>query len=347
MINRKPEKILIHCPNWVGDLVMATPALRAVRENNPDAYISLLVRPQVRQVIDGLFYYDELIEYDSKSLHRSWSRKLIFSRELKKRWFNLAIVLPNSFSSAALSFLARIPERIGYNVNFRGFLLTHTIPPPRENGKIVPIPMVERYLNICKALDYEVPSVKTKLAFSNGTRKAVRKLYQRWGIKGNKPLVAVTPGASFGSSKCWLPENFAQVGDYFIEKHGAQVMIIPGPGEQEIAFRIEAFMKHRPFNFSREVIPLEHLKAMISDSVLLITNDTGPRHFAVALDTPVVVIMGPTDPRYTDYDLEKTRLLREELECSPCHLKTCPIDHQCMKNISPEKVIKACEELIG
>lgn len=346
-MHESSEKILVHCPNWVGDLVMATPALRTIRENNPHAYIAVLVRPQIREVIEGLPYYDEIIEYDSKLLHRGWKRKFHFSRKLKKSGFTLSIILPNSFSSAALSFMTSIPVRIGYETNFRGFMLTHSIPPPKENGRKAPIPMVDRYLNLCKELHYDISSRKTTLSFSNGTRASVNNLYRKWGISQNKPLVSIIPGASFGSSKCWPPENFAQVADQLIERYGVQIIIIPGPGEEQIALRIDALMHNRPLGFAQEIISLEYLKAIIKDSALVVTNDTGPRHFAVAFDTSVVVIMGPTDPRYTNYNLEKTRLLREDLECSPCHLKVCPTDHQCMRGISVERVIKACEEFLG
>ncbi|HJX31221.1 MAG TPA: lipopolysaccharide heptosyltransferase II [Thermodesulfobacteriota bacterium] len=347
MQGKKYDKILVHCPSWVGDLVMATPALRTIRENNSSAHIALLVRPQVREVIEGLPYYDEIIDYDSKSLHRKWKEKFFLSRKLKKSRFSLSLILPNSFSSAALSFLAGIPARIGFNTNARGFMLTHRIPPPAEKGKKFPISMVERYLMICKELHYTISSHKTILCFSPGTREAVNKLYHQREINRNKPLVTFIPGASFGASKCWPPEYFAQVGDYLTEKHDAQILIVPGPREQEIACRIKSLMRHRSFTFAREIISLEYLKAIIGDSALVVTNDTGPRHFAVALNIPVVVVMGPTDPRYSNYSLEKTRLLREELECSPCHLKVCPTDHRCMRNISAEKVLMACEEFLS
>ena len=347
MVGERVDKILVHCPNWVGDLVMATPALRTIRENNPGSHIAAMVRPQIRQIIEGLPYWDEIIEYDSKFFHRKLKKKLYVSKSLKKSGFNLSIILPNSFSSALLSFLAAIPIRVGYNTNCRGFMLTHSIPQPQKNGRVVPISMVDRYLNLCNRLNYSVSSRKTILCFSNGTRESVNNLYQKLGIGRSRPLVSIIPGASFGSSKCWPPENFARVGDALIEKYGAQLLVIPGPGEEEIALRIESCMRHRPFNFVKEIVSLEFLKALISDSALVVTNDTGPRHFAVAFDTPVVVIMGPTDPCYTDYDLGKTRVLREELDCAPCHRKVCPTDHRCMRNISAERVISVCEEILG
>jgi heptosyltransferase-2 len=326
---------------------MATPALRAIRENNPNAHIAVMVRPQIRQVIEGLPFWDEIIEYDSKLLHRTLKRKLSVTKRLKESAFGLSIILPNSFSSAAISFFAAIPQRVGYDTNWRSFMLTQSIPQPKEDGNVVPIAMVDRYLNICKHLQYTISSSKTALCLSNGTRRSVDNLYRDWEIDRSRPLVSIIPGASFGSSKCWPPENFARVGDMLIEKYEAHVLLIPGPGEEEIASRIEAEMKHRPINFVEEIIPLEFLKAIIDDSALVVTNDTGPRHFAVAFNSPVVVIMGPTDPRYTDYDLELTEILREEMDCAPCHLKVCPTDHGCMKNISADRVISACEKLLN
>lgn len=343
------ERILVHCPNWVGDLAMATPALRAVRENNPEAYIVLLVRPQIREVVEGLGYYDEIIEYDSTSRDRSLLRKLAVSRRLRSRRFTRAIILPNSFGSAALSLLAAIPERIGYRTDGRGVMLTTSIPGPEENGKVVPIPMVDRYLALCSRLKYVVSSRRIELALAAGTREKADRLYEERGISRAKPVVSLIPGASFGSSKCWPAERFAEVGDALIARDGVQILVLPGPGEEEIAARIEAGMRHRPFNFVDRIVPLEMLKALISDSALVVTNDTGPRHFAAAFGVPAIVIMGPTDPRYTAYDLEgmgPLRLFREAVECGPCHLKVCPTDHRCMRSITAGPVIAACEEFL-
>lgn len=337
---------MVHCPNWVGDLVMATPALRTVRENNPDAHIALLVRPQIRQVIEGLPYYDEIIEYDSTARDRSLMRKLAASRRLRTLRFSQAIILPNSFGSAALSFLAAIPQRIGYRTNGRGFMLTTSVPRPQQNGQAIPIPMVDRYLDLCVRLNYVVSSRRIELALAEGTRENADRLYWERGISRTKLLVSLIPGASFGSSKCWPAERFAEVGDALIERYGVQVLILPGPGEEEIASRIEAAMHQRPFNFVHRIVPLELLKALISDSVLVVTNDTGPRHFAAAFGVPAIVIMGPTDPRYTSYDQGAVRLFREAVECGPCHLKVCPTDHRCMRNITAGPVIAACEEFL-
>lgn len=346
IMNNASENILVQCPNWVGDVVMATPTLRAIRENNPRAYIAVLVRPQIRKVLEGLPFFDEVIDYDSTNLHRGWGQKVAISRKLRKRRFSVSFILPNSFSSAMLAWMAGIPARIGYRTDGRRLLLTKAIPPPSDGHHIIPIPMVDRYLALCEHLQYTVSSRATVLGLTEGTVSEMQAILQSRRVQPNQPVVSIIPGASFGSSKCWLPEHFACVGDNLIEKYRAQILIIPGPGEEAIALRIQSLMKQAAIALIDPILSLEQLKAAICRSDLVITNDTGPRHYAVAFGKPVIVIMGPTDPRYTNYGMEKTRLLRVDLACSPCHLKVCPTDHACMKAVTAEQVLQACEEFL-
>jgi len=178
-------------------------------------------------------------------------------------------------------------------------------------------------------------------------RKKAQAILERFDINKNRMTIAMIPGAAYGSSKCWKPGYFAQVADHLIDQYASNVLILPGPEEVEIAREIEARMHNRPFALTDPVVPLDLLMAFIQSSSLVIANDTGPRHFAVAFNKPVVVIMGPTDPRYTNLNLEKTIVLRENLDCSPCHLKVCPRDHRCMTAITPDRVIQASERLIS
>ena len=166
------------------------------------------------------------------------------------------------------------------------------------------------------------------------------------GIASRDITVVMIPGATFGSSKCWKDSSFAEVADALISEYRARVFIVPGPGEADIAQSIRNKMKHPPVDMGRGILPLDRLMALIRRSSLLITNDTGPRHFGVAFNKPIIVLMGPTDPRYTDYGLDKTVILHGDADCAPCHLKTCPIDHRCMTLITPQKVLTAAREMI-
>lgn len=343
----KAEKILIRCPNWVGDFVMATPALRAMRENYPRAHISLLLRPYLRGLIEGSAWYDQLIEYEPRGQHKGPSSYFNFIKRLRAEGFDLELILPNSFSSAMMGFLSGIPQRIGYSREGRGFLLTQSIKPLRDGLKIVPQNMVDYYLNFCHALGCsQSSSRKIELPLSEASLKEAEALLKKYQVDEGAMTVGINPGASFGSSKLWKLPYFAQLSDALIERFGCQVLILSSPKERPLALEIEEHMRQKPINLGLEDIPLALLKALVSKLSLLITTDSGPRHLAVAFDKPVVVIMGPTDPRYTDYPSEKTMVLREDVECSPCHKKVCPTDHRCMSLLGPEKVLKAVDTLM-
>ncbi len=345
MNGRYPQRILIRCPNWVGDLVMATPAIRAIRERFNRSHIVLLVKPYGRKVIEHSPYVDEILEYDDGDTDQGMRGILSRAMQLRRENFDLAVIFPNSFSSALIAFLAGIKRRVGYSREGRGWMLTDPIEPVRQGPKIVPIPMVEYYLRITDWLECPRLTLAPELFVSAATRQKAQDILERCGVNGKYMTVVMIPGAAYGSSKCWKPEYFAQVADHLIEGYRCNLVIVPGPEEVQIARDIEARMSRGPIVLADPVVPLDILMAIIQSSSLVITNDTGPRHFAVAFDKPVVVIMGPTDPRYTNLNLEKTIVLREDLDCSPCHLKVCPRDHRCMTAITPERVIEASEWL--
>jgi len=340
------QRILVRCPNWVGDLVMATPALKAIRAGFPEAHITWLVKSHVKGIIEPLPLHDEIMAYDDTHDHRRTTGLLSWSLRLRKGKYDLAVVLPNSFSSALMVFFAGVKRRVGYNREARGFMLTDPLSPPRDGSQIIPIPMVEYYLKITDSLGCPRPGTLPELAVSQPTQQTAKDLLIRMGVNKRRFLITVIPGAAYGSSKCWKPEYFARVADHLIDNHPCHLIIAPGPGEVKIARDIETMMHNKPIILTDPVVPLDILMAVIQSSTLVISNDTGPRHFAVAFQKPVVVIMGPTDPRYTNLNLEKTVVLRENLDCSPCHLKVCPRDHRCMTAITPDRVIEASERLL-
>jgi heptosyltransferase-2 len=325
---------------------MATPALKAVRTRFPGAQIAWLVKPYGKRAVENLPLCDEILEYDDAPGTRRVLGLLSWAIRLRRKEFDLAIILPNSFSSALMVFLAGIKRRVGYSRDTRGFMLTDPIKPVRENSRIVPVPMVEYYLRITDSLGCPRVTTSPELSVSPAAKEKAHAMLDRFGINQKGMTVAMIPGAAYGSSKCWKPEYFAQAADQLTDRYGCHVLIVPGPEEVDIAKDIEKRMHHSPVVFADPIVPLDVLMALIQSCSLVITNDTGPRHFAVALKKPVVVIMGPTDPRYTNSNLEKTIVLREDLECSPCHLKICPRDHRCMTAITPDQVVQASEQLL-
>jgi heptosyltransferase II len=340
------RKIAVRCPNWVGDLVMCTPALRSLRQHFPKTHISALVKPSLRQVIEQLPFIDEIIEYEPKGRDRGLKNYFSFIRKLKQQRFDLGVIMPHSFSSALVFFLSAVPVRVGYNRNARGWMLTRRVAPFRQQGKIVPVNMVRLYLELVKDLGCSRENSRVELKSSDAAEKWADAFFSMQGIAADDFTVVIIPGATFGSSKCWKDTSFAEVADALISEHSARVFIVPGPGETDIARSIAQKMQHTPVDMGEQILSLERLMVLIRRCSLLITNDTGPRHFGVAFDKPVIVLMGPTDPRYTDYGLEKTMILRGNADCAPCHLKTCPSDHRCMTLITPQKVLTAAREMI-
>lgn len=337
-----PRKILIQGPSWVGDIVMATPSLAAIRRFHPDAEISLLLKPGREKVLAGSGDFDEIIEDRSPRGFRDFCRMV---GQLRRRRFDLAVLFSDSLRAASLIFLAGIPRRLGYRRNLRSPLLTEKLRYTGPRGVKTPEPMPRRYGRLLEALGVPIPHGRPVLRVTGEEEERARRRRQELGIGDDEPLIGLNPGASFGASKIWPPRHFARLADLVHETLGARSLILVGPGEEPIAAAIAAAMETRPILTGDTPIGLDELKPVIRDLKLLVTTDAGPRHYAVAFGVPVVVIMGPTDRRYTDVHLEETEIVQHDLPCSPCHLKVCPIDHRCMRGISPEEVLERIRAL--
>lgn len=345
LLESPPEKVLVIFPNWVGDAIMAMPALGALRRNLPYARLTLLMRPYVAGVVEGAPWHDNIIEYDSKmktptNIHR-------VTKALRGGKFDVAIVLPNSLSAAIVARLSEIPRRVGYSRNARRFLLTDAIPTEKENGRFKPTYMVDYYMAILDYLGLDTSERRIRLFTTPESEQRAHEILTKHGINPDRPFIVVNPGAAFGSSKLWPAEYFAKLCDLIAEEFGMQLLLTPGPKEDDIAGTICSLMKH-----TCRIIPsaegnLHILKSIILRSKILITNDTGARHIAVAFDIPTVVLMGPTDPRYTNSPYETGAVIRAGVDCSPCHLKKCPTDHRCMREILPQVVFGKVAEILG
>ena len=336
-----PRRILVRLPNWVGDAVMATPALRALRAAHPDAWIGAQGRPALAGLLAGLPSFDAFLPDSSRSLFAR-------VRALRAAGADWAVLLPDSPRAALAPFLARIPRRAGYARDpLRRLLLTDALAPPHENGRRIPISMIERYLRVTRALGCPDRGTELDLRVDPETSERVAKDLARRGAPEAARVLLVTPGAAFGTSKLWPPQNFALACDALARRHGLLAVLAPAPGEVAIAQDVAARMTERAIVLAGPEATLAELKALVSHASLLLTNDTGPRQIAVSLGRPAVVLMGPTDPRHTAHHLERQRVLREDVPCSPCHHRTCPIDHRCMTRLAPERVLAAAEELLA
>ncbi len=346
MKNIAPEhvgKILVRCPNWVGDIVMATPFLDCLRANFPNASMTGMVRRYARGILQDGPWFQQIIDANDKSPGELY-RVVRNIRHIKPE---VAFLLPNSFRSALTLWLGGAKAIYGYRRNGRGMFLQGGPRAQRREKQILPIPMTDYYLEICRNLELVIPdSTNPRLFIGEELQNQAQALLKKYNIENSDKVIGLNPGASFGSSKCWPPPYFARLAELLQAGFHAKIVLFVGPGEEDIARTIMDHTQAEIIDTSPDRIDLALLKPMIKRCELLITNDTGPRHYAVAFDVPVVVIMGPTDPRYTAANLDKTVVIRRDLDCSPCHKKVCPADHRCMKDITPEMVFAAARKLV-
>jgi heptosyltransferase II len=352
-----PQRILVVQPSWVGDAVMATPTLRALRLQFPNAHISYLMRRYVKPIYCGMPWADKLITYRTGKTKAKAGKGQFFelAGRLRKRDFDLAILLPNSFKAALICKMAGIKRIVGYERDGRGFLLTDKLLPVKDKGKFVPWPIVKYYLGLASYLGSSYREMKLELFVTDSDRREAEEILSKAGVDraihrpsacGLAPLVMLNPGAQYGAAKCWLPEYFAQLADRLIDEMGATVLISSAPKERRIVDAITHQMKHAAIDLSRAGLTLGALKEITRRCDLMVTNDTGPRHIAAAFDVPVVTIFGPTHPEWTEIYFDKERKVSIPVFCGPCQKKTCPLDHRCMTRLTPAMVYETATQLL-
>lgn len=335
------RRILCRLPTWVGDAVLVTPALRALRSKFPEAQILAQGRPHLEAMLTGADLFHEYLPVaKGKGSVKSNVRAL---REARP---DAAFVFPHSFRTAWEVFRSGIPQRYGYTRDGRSALLTHSLRPHHGRGGRFPIPMVLQYLELVAMVGALGDGQGPNLAVSDEVASKGEQSLSRLGIEPGDRLVGFNPGASFGPSKIWPVDYVAAAADLFQEETGRRALLLGGPGEEALLREVEQHMKTTPVNTADAVLPLDELKHALHRCDLVVTTDAGPRHIAVALGTPTVCLMGPTDPRYTQSHLGPSVVLRRDVPCGPCHLKVCPLDHKCLRNIPAREVFEVGCRLI-
>ncbi len=346
----KIERIWIRTPNWLGDFVMATATFARIRKAFPRAHVTAGMRPYLRDLASGSDYFDDIVDTPrGGGLTGLWRQV----REMKRGRFDLAVVLPNSPATGLVPFLARVPLRLGYQQGRPGMMNIGESADVRRHWwqrrsgpRRHPNPMPDYYHQLLDHLGLPPGGTHPELAVLDEDDRWVGEHLVRLGISPEQKLLLLVVGANYGASKLWMPERFSAIARHFQEKHGMRALVLVGPAEIPLGERIakagEAIALTQP------VLPLSALKALVRRGALMVTGDTGPRHLGVAFDLPVVCLIGPNDPNYTNYCMEHTKLIRKDLECSPCQRKICPLGHQrCMKDITVEEVALAGEQLLG
>lgn len=345
--NKNIERIVVRGTNWVGDAVMTVPALRELRRLFPQAHVTLATRSWAQELFAEADFIDDLLVCDQRGL-RSLPAQV---REWKNRNFDLAVLFQNAFQAALIPALARIPFRIGYATERRGFLMTHPLDLPEWRSSKHE---VFYYLNIVATLerllrgngrtleDYEADA---RLKISGARRASAVNFLKSHGVKGEGKLIALCPGSINSRAKRWPAESFAALADLLIDTK-AQVLLIGAPEEADVSLEVARQMRNDPIVLTGKT-SLSQVVEVLDSVDLLVTNDTGPAHIAAALGRPTLVIFGPTNPLTTRPFSSSSEIVRHAPECAPCMLRDCPIDHRCLTAISPEEVFAQAQVMLG
>jgi heptosyltransferase II len=332
------SRVVVRATNWLGDAVMSLPAIRAIRGVFPDAHLAVMARPWVADLYARERCIDQIVPYPAKT----FAEKREFARHLQAARYDAAILLPNSFDSALIMWMAGIPERIGYRRDARGMLLTRAIPAPDPGD----IPRHERfyYLELLRraGMMERFPNAEPiELDGIAAAREAGAAKLAELGV--TQPVIGISPGAAYGNAKRWLPERFAETAASVARERGAKVLVFGASAERVLCQQVtEAIPGAR--NLAGETTLREFIDLAAACSLFL-TNDSGAMHIAYALGVPVTAVFGATDDATTGPSGRYSRVIREHAECSPCLLRDCPIDHRCMTRVTTDRVSAAALDL--
>ncbi len=342
---RSPRRIVVKAVNWLGDLVMSLPALRAVREGFPSAYLGVMVRRELAGFFDGIRWVDEVIAYETVRGLRAWPRHRQIVRELRRREFELALLLPNSFESALWMALARIPQRIGYATDGRGLLLTGRLRPAPDalNGHQSRywLGLVRDGLGVAEA----ETAGSARLTANGADVSRIRSWLEGRRTRRGRPLVALAPAAAYGPAKEWPAERFTELIDTLARRAEAECVLIGTAAERDRCAAIAGAAAARPIVAAGE-ISLRELIALLSLCDGFVGNDSGAMHVAAALGIATVAVFGSTNPRRTGPRGPRVSVIQHPPPCSPCLQRHCRFGHyDCLKAVTVSEVAEELARL--
>jgi heptosyltransferase-2 len=339
-------RVAVFLPNWVGDAVMATPAIHALRQRYPDARFLAVLKPYVAGMIEGTPWFDRVIEFDKCGGPSRGT--LAIGRQLLAEHVDLAVLFTNTFRAGLAAWMGRCKRRIGYARRGRGWLLTEALAPIRDDtGNLKPSPVVDAY-NRLSEIAGASPDRQLRLATTPRQDAAANHVWRETGLDRFREVVCLNPGAAFGASKHWSVDSFAALARRLARERGCGVLVLCGPSERQMAREIVAGAG-APGVCTLADVPLSLglTMACVRRADLLVTTDSGPRHFAAAFGRPVVTLFGPTHIAWTETYFAKAVHLQKQVDCGPCQKRVCPLDHRCMTLLTPDEVFAAAQSLLA
>ena len=322
-------------PNWLGDLVMATPILKDLRRYFPRATITAMCQKPVHELLEKDPHINEIFSFDKLGKMSRHEERRGIVQKIQAGHYDMGILLTNSFSSAWLFQQGEVKNRIGFTGNWRRFLLTRAIKNPKEEEHLV-----TTYKRLRIPLGIPISETEPLLYLDEEEKSHARKILERFNVPGNAKLIGIHPGAAYGEAKCWLPDRFREVAKRLIEKDPDTYVLFLGTGAQnELIKTICEGLPSRAVNMAGST-NIRQLMALISQVQVLLTNDSGPMHVASALGVKLVALFGSTNSVATG-PYNGGTIINKNVSCSPCYKRVCPIDFRCMKQITTEEVVNA------
>jgi heptosyltransferase II len=334
----------VFLPNWIGDVVMATPALRALRRKfGPQTEMIGVMRPYVADVLSGTDWFDDVLLYKKGASEPDLSRRMLV-KKLRAANLDEILLLTNSIRTAWMAWLSGVRVRTGYVGDLRRWFLTNRLSQPRSAMTGKPLPTLDSYLHLASALGCPPESPTMELATTVVDELAADAAWQKLGLANDERVVVINSGGAFGAAKNWPLEHFAALAKRIVSEWGGYVLVNSGPKERPFASEIVTRAADRRVLTLADIehLPVGLTKAAIRRARLLITTDSGPRFFGIAFGKSVVTLFGPTDPIATQTHYPHETCLSLSLDCQPCRQRSCPLGHhRCMRDLSVERVYAA------
>ena len=337
----KPKKIIVRMPNWIGDLVMATPVLTDLRKGFPNAHITALCRTPLSELLREDPDLNEVLSFTKTSAFSRRSEKRDIIEKLRRGKYDLGILLTHWFSSAWWFWQGRVNRRLGSGCNGSGFLLTDRVPLPKN---IQTQHLVLTYKMLLQPLGIPLSETLPRLHFTHKEIDEASTLLKQLGVSSDQLLVGINPGATYGSAKCWIPERFREVTKRLLKDPSISVVYFGDPLTLPLVKKICADLPPRVINLSGQT-SIRQLGCLIKLCDVLLTNDSGPMHMGVALGTPILALFGSTNEIVTG-PYQTGKVIHKHVECSPCYKRVCPIDFRCMKQIGEDEVFNEIIHLL-
>jgi len=342
-------KLGIFLPNWIGDVAMATPTLRALRGHfGPEAQLIGILRPYVADVLAGTAWLNDQVFHHPRSKDPQ-QRTAAVAGKLRSLKLDSVVLLTNSLRTGLMAWASGARQRVGFVRYGRGFCLTTRLYHPRQGRRYLPVSAIDCYLQLAYALACPPESRHLELATLDSDERRADAVWKKLGLPSGDQVVVLNSGGAFGAAKLWPSEYFAALAARIARDEQLSVLVNCGPSERKVAAEIVRLAKHPcVVSLAEEEVPLGLTKAAIRRSRLLVTTDSGPRFFGVAFGVPVVSLFGPTHVNWSRTHWAGELCLHRDVPCGPCMRHTCPLGHhRCMRDLSVDDVYAAVQRQLG